>query len=137
MRIYPKHIFLLLSIMFMVYSFSIYLTPFFILSDKNLNLNEAKSGLLVWQRYNCQACHQLYGLGGYLGPDLTNIYSKKGKGEAYIKAIISSGTKQMPSFNLRADEKKQLLDFLKMANASGIADPRNFNTQMNGMIQNK
>lgn len=121
----------------MVYSFSIYLTPFFILADKNLNLNEAKSGLLVWQKYNCQACHQLYGLGGYLGPDLTNIYSKKGKGEAYIKAIISSGTKQMPSFNLRADEKKQLLDFLKMANASGIADPRNFNTQMNGMIQNK
>ena len=137
MKIHPRHIFLLLCMMFLFYSFTIYIKPIFILPNKNINLSSATSGRLIWQKYNCQACHQLYGLGGYLGPDLTNVYSQEGKGETYIKAMITSGTKQMPSFYLEENEMKQLLEFLKMANASGISDPRNFNVQMNGMIQNK
>ncbi len=35
----------------------------------------AAAGKLLYQKYNCQACHQIYGLGGYMGPDLTNVYS--------------------------------------------------------------
>ena len=63
---------------------------------------------MVWQKYNCQSCHQLYGLGGYLGPDLTNVYSAKGKGELFIKAFLHAGTKQMPSFDLSKEEEKEL-----------------------------
>ncbi len=33
----------------------------------------------IWLKNNCNSCHQLYGLGGYLGPDLTNVYSVNGK----------------------------------------------------------
>ncbi|MBL7931164.1 MAG: cytochrome c [Bacteroidia bacterium] len=97
----------------------------------------AAEGRLVWQKYNCQACHQLYGLGGYLGPDLTNLVSQKGKDESYIKALIRSGTKQMPSFDLSKEEEIKLIDFLKSTNESGIADPRQFNVHASGMIEQK
>lgn len=98
---------------------------------------KAREGRLVWQKYNCQSCHQLYGLGGYLGPDLTNVYSAKGKGETFIKAFIRSGTKQMPSFDLSPDEEAQLLEFLRSTDESGIADPRNFRIHFSGMIEKK
>ena len=79
-------------------------------------------GRLVWQKYNCHTCHQFYGLGGYLGPDLTNVYSRSNKNEAYIKAIIQSGVRQMPAFDLSEDEMTTLLAFLKDVDASGNAD---------------
>jgi nitric oxide reductase subunit C len=97
----------------------------------------ASEGRLVWQKYNCQSCHQLYGLGGYLGPDLTYIYSAPGKGEIVIKALVKSGTTQMPSFNLTIEEETNLLQFLKSTDASGQADPRKFLVKSNGMIESK
>ena len=102
---------------------------------ENFDTKKAASGRLVWQKYNCQACHQLYGLGGYLGPDLTNVYSAKNKGEEYINALIKSGTKQMPGFHLTALEMEQLMEFLRSTDASGSADPRDFTSSASGMIQ--
>ncbi len=102
-----------------------------------MNLIDAAEGRMIWQKYNCQACHQLYGLGGYLGPDLTNLYSTKGKDDIYIRAIIGSGTRQMPPFKLAENEMTLLIEFLKMTDASGKSDPRNFDIHMNGMIQNR
>ena len=32
----------------------------------------ARRGQELWLRHNCQSCHQIYGYGGFLGPDLTN-----------------------------------------------------------------
>ena len=32
----------------------------------------AARGRALWHRRNCQSCHQIYGFGGFLGPDLTN-----------------------------------------------------------------
>ena len=106
-------------------------------ASNKYNSNIAGEGRLVWQKYNCQACHQLYGLGGYLGPDLTNVYSKEGKGEVYIRAMIASGTAQMPYFSLNENEYNQLVEFLKMTDASGTADPRNFKIEMSGMTSKK
>ncbi|MCH7870146.1 MAG: c-type cytochrome, partial [Planctomycetes bacterium] len=37
----------------------------------------AKSGLAIWRENNCQACHQIYGYGGFLGPDLTNLMDRR------------------------------------------------------------
>lgn len=73
----------------------------------------------MWQSKNCQACHQLYGLGGYMGPDLTNIISDSIKGPAYASAFIQSGTAKMPKFNLSAAEVNELLAFLTWVDQSG------------------
>lgn len=132
MSIKPKHIFSLLSFIFILYSIRIYLTP---IGLKNPDNTAIAAGRLVWQKYNCQSCHQLYGLGGYLGPDLTNVYSAKGKGELFIRAFLHTGTKQMPAFNLTEEEEKDLIAFLKSTDGSGIADPRNFVITPTGMIE--
>lgn len=76
----------------------------------------------------------MYGLGGYLGPDLTNIISSPGKNVTYILAMIQAGTPQMPSFNLNIDEQSELIEFLKSTDASGIADPKSYKPLINGMI---
>ncbi len=99
--------------------------------------NKATLGRLVWQKYNCQSCHQLYGLGGYLGPDLTNVYSAKYKGENYIKGFILGGTTQMPAYALNEDEMTKLFAFLKMTDASGYADPKTIQVGPFGMITTK
>jgi nitric oxide reductase subunit C len=79
---------------------------------------KALAGEQLWQQYNCNSCHQLYGLGGYLGPDLTNIYSKPG-GERQIKAMLNSGVKAMPLFHFTETEKEALATFLKEVDKTG------------------
>lgn len=137
MKIQVRHIFLILCTAFLLYSLSIYLYPLTINSSDKFDKNLAADGRLIWQKYNCQACHQFYGLGGYLGPDLTNIISKEGKGEAVIRALIKSGTKQMPSYSMEEEEIRLLLEFLKSTDASGLADPRAYETDKYLMIEQK
>ena len=115
---------------FLFYSFFIYST----LPAKYVKVvPEVSKGKLVWQQYNCNACHQVYGLGGYLGPDLTNEYSVKGPD--YIKAFLKSGTVTMPNFHLNEEEIKDLLSYLQNIDASGKADPRTFTINTDGTIQ--
>ncbi|MFA6260019.1 MAG: cytochrome c [Bacteroidia bacterium] len=129
-------LFLVLCLAFMGYSFSIYLQPSLRAGTTSSQQQQLSAdGKLVWQKYNCQSCHQLYGLGGYLGPDLTNVYSAPGKTEAYLKAIILGGNKQMQGFKLSEEEQHQLMEFLKVADQSGSADPRKFRIESDGMIR--
>lgn len=86
---------------------------------------KAVLGENLWQANNCSACHQLYGLGGYIGPDLTNIYSATGKGPAYISAFLNSSVKAMPKFHFTETEKAALVTFLKEVDQSG--DYPNYN----------
>lgn len=130
-----SYIFIILCILFLVYSFSIYLSPQFEKEITGFNKKKASQGQIVWQKYNCQSCHQLYGLGGYLGPDLTNIISTPYKGEIIVRALIKSGIKQMPSFDIPDEDIDKLIEFLKSADASGIADPRSFQRDNFGMIE--
>lgn len=78
---------------------------------------EINQGWEIWQNKNCQACHQLYGLGGSMGPDLTNSTSQVDV--AYIKAVIKSGTSRMPNFNLSNKEIEKVVAFLKWVDKSG------------------
>lgn len=135
MNIKPKYYFILLSLAFIVYSFSIYLKPLHLSPNSNFSITEASEGRLVWQKYNCQSCHQLYNLGGYLGPDLTNVISQPGKGKEFLKAMLNAGSKQMPVFQLSNQEINQLYEFLKSTNASGTADPRELKVNNYGMIE--
>lgn len=135
MKFKPAYVFFILSASFLIYSFSIYLKPLSIKEDASFNKEKASEGRLVWQSYNCQSCHQLYSLGGYLGPDLTNIISNPNKGEKIVRAMVKSGTKQMPAFSLSDNEMNALVEFLKSTDASGKADLRNFSITNFGMIE--
>ena len=77
------------------------------------------AGWKTWQDKNCQSCHQLYGLGGYAGPDLTNTASLKGA--VYMKAIIQHGTATMPNFQLKPAEVDAIVAFLGWVDQSGTS----------------
>src|SRR5574343_601187 len=76
-------------------------------------LQTADKGKMLWQQYNCGACHQVYGMGSYLGPHLTNI---------------------MPNYHLTETEITELTNYLRHLDASGNSDPRTFTIQRNGFI---
>jgi nitric oxide reductase subunit C len=82
---------------------------------------QVTAGWQAWQENNCQSCHQLYGLGGYMGPDLTNTYSEKGKGLLYMQSIIKHGTGRMPDFNLSDTDANNLVQFLEWVDRSGMS----------------
>lgn len=115
---------------YLIYSFTLYTS----LPVKQCIVDKrAENGKLVWQKYNCNACHQLYGLGGYIGPDLTNVYSKRS--EAFIKAFLKNGTTAMPNFNINDYEMDCLLKYFNSIDNSGKSDPRNFRINNDGTIE--
>ena len=121
---------IVLLISFLSYSFFIYAS----LPVKALPVTaKVGEGKMLWQKYNCSSCHQVYGLGGYLGPDLTNIYSTKGS--AYINAFLKSGTTIMPNFNLNKQEIESLTAYLHNMDSSGKSDPRTFKLNYDGTIE--
>lgn len=129
------HKFIVMAILmtaFLCFSFFLYSA----LPVKNGPENaEADAGKMAWQKYNCNACHQVYGLGGFLGPDLTNAYSVKGEG--YIQAFLKSGTTIMPDYHLSEKEIKDLTAFLRTIDATGSADPKTFTINYDGSIEQK
>lgn len=112
-------ILLVLATAFIVYNFVVYTQKEIygnvVLSEKAFN------GQNLWLNNNCNSCHQIYGLGGYLGPDLTNVYSFRKKNDSYIKAMFNSGTKSMPVFHFTEIEKDELLQFLIEVDQTGIS----------------
>jgi nitric oxide reductase subunit C len=115
---------------FLYYSFYIYTS----LPVKTYTTTEESgTGKIIWQQYNCSSCHQVYGLGGYLGPDLTNTFSLRGTD--YIKAFLMSGTTSMPNFHLTAKEINALLAYLACIDATGKSDPKTFTINKNGTIE--
>jgi nitric oxide reductase subunit C len=118
-----------LMVAFVGYSLFLYSA----LPAKNQYNEVADSGKLTWQKYNCNACHQVYGLGGYLGPDITNVYSAKGA--VYIRAFLKTGTNIMPDFHLSEKEISDLTSFMQAIDASGRSDPKTFILHDNGTIE--
>ncbi|MBI1837630.1 MAG: c-type cytochrome [Flavobacteriia bacterium] len=137
MKIKPIYIFIILVISYLIYSFTLYYNSFSKVEVKAYSNEKAIEGRLVFQKYNCQDCHQLYGLGGYLGPDLTNVYKKYQQNDVILKAFFKGGMQQMPEFNLTTIEENQLIEFFKMTNSSGSADPRDYQFFPSGMIEQK
>jgi nitric oxide reductase subunit C len=78
---------------------------------------QVKRGHVLYQENNCVACHQIYGLGGYMGPDLTNVISSKG--EVYASAFLMSGTVRMPNFGFTEQEIEDLVRFLEFVDTMG------------------
>ncbi len=119
-----------LAAAFLFYSFYLYL----LLPIKKYGITaEIIKGKSTWQQYNCNSCHQVYGLGGYLGPDVTNVYSNKGP--AYIQAFLKKGTAIMPDFHLTEQEITDLTAYLKNISSTGNSDPKSFTLKHDGTIE--
>lgn len=78
--------------------------------EKVVITEEARRGRQVFQDYNCISCHQIYGLGGHMGPDLTNTVNEKGP--MYPRAFIMAGTQKMPKFDLTPQELDDIIAYL-------------------------
>jgi nitric oxide reductase subunit C len=94
--------------------------------------DEARIGQRLFQEHNCIACHQFYGLGGYMGPDLTNVISNRG--EAVSRAFITSGTASMPNFGLDEGEVTALVAFLGFVDQTGTYPPENYEVLWTGDV---
>ena len=123
-----------MTLLYFAYTATIYRLPE---GSESSSKSEILAGKALWQEKNCMACHQIYGLGGFLGPDLTNVYSAPGKGPGYIAAFVKSGTLVMPAFPLSDEEMSSLNAFMEHIDASGIADPKSFTIKPDGTIEQR
>jgi len=70
----------------------------------------ALAGRALWHRHACQTCHQLYGQGGFLGPDLTNAASRVDS--TRLASLLKVGSGQMPPLRLTDEEVASVSAFL-------------------------
>ena len=117
------YVFLILIALFVGYSSIVYTKA--TQSDHILSTAEQKKvsrGKSIYQQYNCQSCHQVYGLGGYLGPDLTNAWSDSARGENTIRALLQSGGSRMPNFKFDQQQIESLTAYLKYIDGTTAKD---------------
>lgn len=81
----------------------------------------AQEGKQLWQSNNCQSCHQLYGLGGFMGPDLTNVTTDKKRGALYAKAILLNGGSKMPNFHFTEKEATNIIAYLSYIDSTSVS----------------
>ncbi len=106
-------------------AYSVYVWTAGTLSEQSLPPSrQAMAGQTLYQEKNCVACHQLYGLGGHMGPDLTNVISAPDKGADYARSFIESGTEKMPDFGLDEAQVDALVQFLEFVDSAGTYPPR-------------
>jgi nitric oxide reductase subunit C len=74
-------------------------------------------GMRLFREKNCVACHQFYGLGGYMGPDLTDVVALRGR--PYAMAFIPNGTLKMPDLGLSEEEAEAVVDYLEAVGRTG------------------
>ncbi len=86
--------------------------------------DEAILGQQVWQQEHCISCHSIYGLGGHLGPDLTQIIHRKG--EAFTRAYILAGGYKMPRKLIAEPELSHLMSYLRFIDNSGTYPIKTF-----------
>ncbi len=72
---------------------------------------EALAGRELWQGYACQTCHQLYGQGGFLGPDLTNAATRVDS--TRLVSLLRVGSGQMPPLGFIDEEAAAMAAFLR------------------------
>lgn len=71
----------------------------------------ARHGRALWHQHGCQVCHQLYGQGGFLGPDLTNAASRVDS--VRLWSLLTLGSGQMPALRLADREIADLRAYLR------------------------
>ncbi len=77
---------------------------------------EAVLGKRVWQTHECISCHTLFGNGGYIGDDLTNIVSKRSSEELLdfmTKPPVMRPNHKKLHPGLSLEETKNLISYLE------------------------
>jgi nitric oxide reductase subunit C len=105
-------------VFFVVYNIILYRDAAFV--KRQALSTFAVKGQQIWQDNNCTACHQFYGLGGYLGPDLTNVISNPQKGELYVRSMINAGVNAMPNYHFSKEEINNLIAYFKAIDQTGF-----------------
>ena len=83
------------------------------------------AGAETWRSENCIACHAIYGLGGHIGPDLTNTVSRLGADG--VAAMVAAGVGAMPAFALTQEAVAELIAWLSYIDGTGVYPlPRHF-----------
>jgi|TARA_B100002003_G_C14157283_1_gene557534 nitric oxide reductase subunit C len=83
----------------------------------------AQAGLQLWRRHNCVSCHSIYGKGGHIGADLTNVVSRRGA--VYIEHILETGKGSMPRFPFHDNDVENLIGYLQHINQLGTYPLKN------------
>ncbi len=122
---------MMLCAAFMPYSVYVY-TQGTTVSRINAMTEEARYGQQLFQEFNCIACHQLYGLGVYMGTDLTNVISSRGP--AYARAFLVSGTQRMPNFDLNETELDAIVAYLEFVDTTGRYPARAYEIHWYGTV---
>ncbi len=120
-----------LFVLFVVYSVNVYTAGTAAPHIEPMS-DDSRKGQQLFQAHNCIACHQFYGLGGYMGPDLTNTISKHGS--AYARAFITSGTRSMPNFDLAKEEIDALVAYLEFVDKTGRYPAENYDVKWYGAV---
>ncbi len=107
-----------LLICFVIQSALVYTDP----SSSPPLSEKALEGRRIWHQNNCQACHQIYGFGGFFGPDLTNASQRIAPQR--MQQILTSGSGLMPAFNLNEDEIAAIDEYLKALNETGTGQAK-------------
>jgi len=110
---------LTLFLLFILYSSLVYTKG----TENGISLSVQESALVqegkqLFQDYNCVSCHQIYGLGGYLGPELTSAYSDKNRGEGFMRALLKSGSQRMPDFGFSSKQIDAIIAYLKYVDST-------------------
>lgn len=80
--------------------------------DVDLRLSDdAVEGRKLFHDGSCQVCHQLWGQGGFLGPDLTNAASRVDP--TRLASLMTVGSGQMPAFGYSEEQIRHLTIFLE------------------------
>mgnify|MGYP001179731075 FL=1 len=130
-----RTIFFTLLISYFFYSAYIYAFGTETLPGMIAHTEESRHGQELFQEYNCTACHQFYGLGGHMGPELTNAMSYRGGdvGEIIARAFLTNGGNGMPNYDLSEPEISALISYLKFVDKTGTYPPKNYKVKW-GMI---
>ncbi len=81
---------------------------------------QVAAGKWVWQKYNCNDCHTILGIGGYYAPDVTKVMSYRDS--AWLAAFLKDpqrvwpAARKMPNLRLTDREIADLIAFFTWVN---------------------
>lgn len=99
---------MLLTVLVLAFAFQTILVYTDVREDR---LSEAAlRGRTLWHESSCQVCHQIYGQGGFLGPDLTNAASRVSPER--MQSLLTVGSGQMPVYGFSVGQIADMTAYL-------------------------